>query len=310
MLIWEEARRREIKMQQAVIFGKHIDNYRAWINNKLYYFESIPVPPWLKQDGYTWLDDKFKLSKKLNKNKIKTPNTKIALTLNGALKAFEQLDKPVIVKPKNGSRGRHTTTNINTKEELIQAFKLARQISLVMVIQEHLYGGVCRATIVGNELVGFFKALPPQITGDNQKTISELIEIKNQKKNQNLGDILINQELINFIDRQGFNLESILEDNQTIDLIAKTGRFYGGHTREMLNEVHPKIHEIFKKASQIIEAPVAGFDLIIEDPTLDPDLQRWGIIECNSLPFIDLHYYAEVGPKINPAEKIWDLWNK
>ncbi len=309
-LVWVEARKRGIKMEQIKIFNKYIDNYRAFINNKTYYFESIPIPPYLNQYGYTWLDDKLKLARKLSKGELKTPKTFLAITERGALKAFDKLEKPIIVKPKNGSRGRHTTTNINTKEELIKAFKLAKQISFTLVLQEHLYGSVCRATIVGNELVGFFKALPPQITGDGINTIEKLIQEKNKNKNEKLGDILINEELINFISRQGYTLESILEKDKTIDLIAKTGRLYGGHTEEMIDKVHPKIHAIFQKAAKIIEAPVAGFDIIIQNPEADPDTQKWGIIECNSLPFIDLHYYAEVGPKINPAEKIWDLWTK
>ncbi len=309
-LIWIEARKRSIKMDQIKIFNKCIDNYRAFINGSIYYFESIPIPPHLNQYGYTWLDDKLKLAKKLKKGELKTPKTFLAITERGALKAFDKLEKPIIIKPKNGSRGRHTTTNINTKEELIKAFRLGKQISFTLVLQEHLYGSVCRATIVGDELVGFFKALPPQITGDGKQNIEALIIEKNKNKNEKLGDILINEELINFITRQGYTLASILENGKTIDLIAKTGRLYGGHTREMINEIHPKIHQIFQKAAKIIQAPVAGFDIIIEDPTKDPDLQKWGIIECNSLPFIDLHYYAEEGPRINPAEKIWDLWNK
>lgn len=309
-LVWMEARKRGIKMDQIKIFNKCIDNYRAFINGGIYYFESIPIPPDLNQYGYTWLDDKLKLAKKLKKGELKTPKTFLAITERGALKAFDKLEKPIIVKPKNGSRGRHTTTNINTKEELIKAFRLGKQISFTLVLQEHLYGSVCRATIVGDELVGFFKALPPQITGDGNQNIEALIIAKNKNKNEKLGDILINEELINFIKRQGYTLESILENGKTIDLIAKTGRLYGGHTREMINEIHPKIHQIFQKAAKIVEAPVAGFDIIIEDPTKDPDLQKWGIIECNSLPFIDLHYYAEEGPRINPAEKIWDLWKK
>mgnify|MGYP006366473691 FL=1 len=76
----------------------------------------------------------------------------------------------------------------------------------------------------------------------------------------------------------------------------------------MLPEVHPKMHSIFKKAGEIVSVPVAGFDLIIEDPSSDPDTQNWGIIECNSLPFIDLHYFALEGEPVNVATFIWDLW--
>ena len=53
---------------------------------------------------------------------------------------------------------------------------------------------------------------------------------------------------------------------------------------------------------------VAGFDSIIPDPTQPADSQHWGIIECNTLPFIDLHYYALEGKPQNIAGMIWDLW--
>jgi cyanophycin synthetase len=103
-------------------------------------------------------------------------------------------------------------------------------------------------------------------------------------------------------------LESVIPKDTIVHLLAKTGRLYGGYTKEMIPEVHPKMHSIFKKAGEIVSVPVAGFDLIIEDPKADPDTQNWGIIECNSLPFIALHYFALEGEPVNVATFIWDLW--
>jgi cyanophycin synthetase len=308
-LIWQEAKDRNIEMEQVLMFGKPIEYYRAKINKKWFYFASLPIPPTLKQTGYRWLDDKLILSKILNKNNIASPKSIEILTLKDTEKAFHKLSKPVIIKPKNGSRSRHTTTGIKTLEDAKKAFKLGREITLAMVMQEHIYGSVYRATVINNKLVGFFKANPAQITGDGNKTIQELILEKNKNKKERLSDILINQELLNFIDRQGYKLNSILEKDKTIDLTGKTGRNYGGYTKEMLPLVHPKLHEIFRKAGEIVQAPVVGFDLIMEDPTIDPDTQKWGIIECNSLPFIDLHYFPLEGTPINLAKNVWDLWN-
>ena len=307
-LIWEEAKRRSLKMEQIIIFGKPIEHYRVHINGKDFYFESLPIPPWLPQRGYAWIDDKFKLARLLQKENIPAPKSIKIRTRRSTEKAFDLLNKPLIIKPKNGSRGRHTTTNINTKEEAIKAFNLGYQITPSMVIQEHLFGSVYRATVINNKLVGFFRGDPPNVTGNGKSTILELIEEKNKNHHPLLSNIEINNELVTFIKRQDYTLESVLEKDTAINLIAKTGRMYGGYTKEMLPDVHPKIHEIFKKAGQVLEAPVIGFDLIIEDPTLDPDTQRFGIIEANSLPFIDLHYFALEGTPINLAENVWDLW--
>lgn len=308
-LIWEEAKERNIQMEQVVVLGKYIDHYKIKINNKIYFFESIPTPPNIPQKGYLWADNKFKLFTILNKNKIKVPKTKKIFSFKKANKIFEEFEKPVIIKPAIGSRSRHTTTNINTKEQLKKAYLLAKQITPFMVIQEHLSGFVCRATVIDNKLVGFYIAHLPQIVGDGKNTIKNLILEQNKNKKDRVSDIEINEELINFIERQGYNLEKILENEKILTLGNKTGRNYGGYTKEMLGEVHPKMHEIFSKVSKIIEAPVLGFDLIIQDPTKDPDNQKWGIIECNTLPFIDLHYFALEGKPINLAKNVWDLWN-
>jgi len=179
-----------------------------------------------------------------------------------------------------------------------------------MVAQEHLFGSVCRATVVHGKLVAFFRADPPFIIGDGVKNIGELILEKNISRKKRVSEILINKELSNFIERQRHKIDSVVPKEVKIDLSAKTGRLYGGYTKEMFPEIHPKFHEIFKKAAELVGIPVAGFDLIIEDPTKDPDTQRWGIIECNSLPFIDLHYFALEGEPINVAKYVWDLWNQ
>lgn len=309
-LVWEEARRRNIEMKQLLFFGKPIDFYRAKINGKNVFFQSLPIPYWLPHQGYRWIDDKFVFAKNFQKANIPSPKTERIISLKSAFKAFDKLSKPIIIKPESGSLGRHTTTNINTKEELEKAYHLAREITFSMVAQEHLFGSVYRATVVNNILVGFFRADPPFVIGDGVNMIRDLILEKNKNRNEKVSEIVISDELINFIKRQGYTVDGILEKDKKINLLAKTGRFYGGYTKEMLPEVHPKFYSIFKNAGELVSVPVAGFDLIIEDPTKDPDTQRWGIIECNSLPFIDLHAFPLEGEPINIAKYIWDLWDK
>ncbi len=310
-LVWQEARRRGIYMEQVKILGKLTEFYRAKIKengNKLFYFQSLPIPPSISQSGYKWLDDKFLLFEKLSEQGMPIPKSQKVFSYKEALRAFDTLKKPVIIKPNFGSRGRHTTTNINTEKELRKAYDIARKITFSMVIQEHLSGSVCRATVISEELVGFFRADPPNVIGDGKNRLRTLIKIKNLNRHEIISDISINADLLHFVEREGYTLESIPKDGMKVDLSAKTGRMYGGHTREMLSEVHPRMHSIFKKAGLLMQAPVLGFDLIIGDPTQNPDGQRWGIIECNSLPYIDLHNSAFEGEPVNLAENIWNLW--
>jgi len=307
-LIWLEANKRGIRMEQIVMFGKPLEQYRAKINSRWVYFQSIPIPPWLPQSGYAWIDDKFLLTEKLNEVGVRAPRAKKTTTLKQTEQAFETLQKPVIIKPCSGSRGRHTTTNIKTLDELHEAHMIGKQIAHTLVVEEHLFGSVYRATVINNELVGFFRTSPPNVTGDGEHTIQELIEVKNKTKPEGISDVVINDDVRSFISRKQYTLDSILPKNETIDLTAKTGRFCGGYTKEMFPEIHPKWHEIFQKAGETVRASIVGFDLIAEDPTKNPDEQIWGVIECNSMPYIDLHYFAYEGTPIDLSKNIWDLW--
>lgn len=309
-IIWEEAVRRNIPMEQVVMFGKPIDYYRAHINGNYFYFNSLPIPPHLPQSGYKWVDDKLRLAKELQAVGIPAPQTIKVRTLAEAKKAFDVLQKPLIIKPEFGSRGRHTTTNINTLEEMEKAFALAKQITVSAVAQEHLVGSIYRATVIDGKLVGFYRADQPQIVGDGERTVAMLIEEKNKFRRERVSEIVINQDLKDFIGRNGYSLESVLPAGEVLHLSAKTGRMYGSYTKEMFPDIHPKLHGIFEHAGRVCNAPILGFDLIMLDATADPDAQRWGVIECNSLPFIDLHYMALEGEPINLAKNVWDLWEK
>ncbi len=97
---------------------------------------------------------------------------------------------------------------------------------------------------------------------------------------------------------------------KTIDLIEKIGIGYGGYKAEEIAITHPEIIRILEAAGRLVNFPVMGFDFIIPDIRKHPDEQSWGIIECNSLPFIDLHHFPLEGAPVNVAKYVWDLWNK
>lgn len=308
-VIWEEASRRGIDMQQMIIYGKPIEQYRARINGKKwFYFESLPIPPYLPQKAYDFIDDKVRLKKVLSAESIPVPQSISAKNEKEARAVFEKLTKPLIVKPRVGSRGRHTTVFINTQDEFLHAFRIAQKLCKYVAIEEHLMGPVCRATLVDNKLVGFFEAKPPVIIGDGVQTVQQLIDEKNRTRPERVESVVLTKEHIEYLMRQGYTLDSIVEKDKTVPVLSRTGRFFGGETRECLPTIHPKLKETMEHAARVINVPVVGFDLIIQNPEADPDTQKWGIIEANSLPFIDLHYFPLYGEPINIAAYVWDLW--
>jgi D-alanine-D-alanine ligase-like ATP-grasp enzyme len=309
-VIWEEANRRNIPMRQVVVGKFYTDGYEAVLNGKRIYFMGLPIPRKLiyQSDAYQWIDDKAQLKKRLLGANVPAPKGGKAVSFAKALKIFNSIRKPVIVKPASGSRGRHTTTFISTPEQLHDAFKLARQITREIVVEEHLTGSVYRGTVVGGRLRGVLRGDPPRVTGDGVKTIAALIEQKNKNLHPRVKPYTITPLTVPYLSRIGYTLKSVLEKDKTIDLTEKIGVSYGGYSAEEFPICHPKTKAILEKAGQVVGFPVMGFDFIIQDITKDPDEQFWGIIECNSVPFIDLHHHPVEGEPINVAQYVWDLW--
>lgn len=315
-IIWEEAQKRGIIMEQVIFRDRPLDYYRTKLRGKTIYFESIPIKPEFLNTSQNW-DDKVILKKELRKYNIPVPGCFElspfvflgSKNINKVSKIFSKLEKPIIVKPRVGSRGRHTITNIHTLEQFREGINIAGQICSHLTVEEHLAGSVCRATFVGGVLAGFYKGQSATLLGDGKKTIKELIEEKDNKRPDRVEPIRISKELHDHISRSGFTVDDVLPEGVSLSLSHRVGRLFGGKTTEMLDDLHPSFIPILKEATKIVGLSVVGFDVIIPDPTKSANSQRWGIIECNSLPFIDLHYYALEGKPKNIAGMIWDLWS-
>jgi hypothetical protein len=237
-----------------------------------------------------------------------TMNTKNAFVSikQSLMDTVEQIEH--LREHKDEIRGRHTTTFVSTDADLHTAFRSAQQLCRHVSIEKCLLGPVCRATIIQGNLAGFFAAYPPTVVGDSVSTIHQLIEAWNASVPDRVQPITLTPEHSAFMRRRGVSEDTVLENGVSMTLSHRTGRLFGGTTRELLSSVHPKLRAYAENAARELDVPVVGFDLIIADPEQDPDTQEWGIIEANSLPFIDLHYLPLYGRPSNPAAQVWDMW--
>ncbi len=306
-VVWEEAVKRGIRMEQVVVGSFHTDMYRAYVGSRWHVFVSLPVPPHLSSVRI-WADDKYLLKKHLRDAGVPVPDCRVAFRREEAKRVFAEIKKPLVVKPRFGSRGRHTTTGVHDEQVFIEAFLSARKLCAHVSIEEELFGQVCRGTVIGGVLRGFFEAHPPFVVGDGARSIAELIAEKNRERPERVSDIVLNDEVRHFLSRSAKSPTSVPQSGERVVLSHRTGRLFGGETRELLKTVHPKMVTILERAAHVIDIPIVGFDLIIENPEQDPDTQRWGIIEANTLPVIDLHYLPLHGELSRTAEAVWDLW--
>ena len=305
-VLWEEARRRGIHIEGLLFFGQITDSYIARVKGHKIYFSGLPRPAYTGTGSDWWLDDKAILKEKLASAGISVPAGGSFSRFDDCARHFGTLRKPVIVKPQLGSRGRHTTTHIYTKDQLREAFTIAKQISYWSVMEEHLEGSVYRATMIDGTVTGVLRGDPPRITGDGASAILQLVEKKNKARHEKVSEILLNERHRDFLARTGRNFMTVPARGEVVDLLASIGVSYGGHSKEVTNETHHEIKGIMEKAAAVVADPIIGFDFIIPDIEKPPAGQRWGIIECNSTPFINLHHDPVEGVPANAAKHVWD----
>jgi D-alanine-D-alanine ligase-like ATP-grasp enzyme len=305
--LFKEALARGLTIRELRPRGNAADLYEVVIAGKPFIFKGLPRPKGYSNPALEWSDDKAILKTKLHAAGLPVAHGASVYTWKKALQLFHRLQKPVIIKPRLGSRGRHTTTFIYTEEQLREAYRIAKQLCSWMVIEEHLVGAVYRGTVIGGKCIGVLGGDPPYVIGDGTNTITELIALKNKHTNPGVKDIVIDEKMSQFLGRSGYTLESILPTAMRIDVTEKIGVSYGGSSFEVTSETHPDTIRMFEDAAAIIQDPLLGFDFIIPDITKSWRGQRCGIIECNAVPFINLHHDPLHGTPVNAAKYVWDM---
>ena len=323
-VLWDEAERQGIVMTELLLFGKPFDCYLAEKTEKLIQvvpgqipgkhskplhivFSGLPRPKGYDNSELDTMDDKLLLKRKLQAAMLPVPQGGSAWSLGQALKIFRTIRKPVIVKPRAGSRGRHTTTYVETEADLRQAYRIAKQLCFWVIVEEQLFGPVYRATAINYEIRGVLRGDSPQVIGDGLHTIAQLVEQKNSSPHNGVKDIVLEISVSLFLSRQKKSLKTIPAKGETVVLSEKIGVNYGGSSSEDLQVCHPENKAMFARAAKVAGDPIVGFDFIIPDITQSYVHQHCGFLEANSLPFINLHHDPLLGKPENVARYVWEL---
>lgn len=304
-LLWLEAKKRAIPMEQLLFFGKPSDTFRVVTNGKEHFFKSLPFPS--VDVDVLRMDDKVWFKRAMEKAGLPVPKSFGVSDMKGARKALKEVGV-ACVKPRTGSNGRHTYTYVKTEKDLQEALKSVKEICAFASVEEQLEGNLCRATCVGGSMIGFLESQYPTVVGDGASTIAELIEKTNAAKPDGVGDIVMNSSYAGQLKRRGQNLDSVLPEGTRFPISYRAGSAIGGSNREHGRNVHPSFIPIIEAAAKLTGLSIVGFDIIIPDPLKPESEQRWGFIEANSLPWIDLHASPFYGEPKDLSAAVWDQW--
>jgi cyanophycin synthetase len=309
-VLYEAAKPRNIKLYHVFIFNFPTTIFVAEKDGRTMVYTHEPRPAGPPSPSLYWMDNKEIMLERFRAAGIPVPKGRAVKSEKEAIKAFEEIKGKVIVKPILGSRSRHTFIHIDTVQELVHAFHIAQQISPWVIVEQQLEGMVYRATVIGGKVVGVLRREPPHVIGDGTYTVKELIEQENKNPLRHgsiFHTLVVGPEAHTELKRQQLTLDSIPSAGQMVSLNQKVSRGEGASNSDVTDETHPDNIQLFEKIGQVLEDPLVGIDFIIPDMTNSWQEQDCGVIECNAMPFIDLHHYPLTGKPRDAAGALWDL---
>lgn len=203
---------------------------------------------------------------------------------------------PVIIKPINEAHGNWVKMNITSKKELVKKLEESFNTYDSMILQRQISWNEYRLLVVKWEVILWIQRIPAYVIWDGKNTIEKLIEIENSQNplrwewyNNPLAYIKVEQELLDFIWKKGFELSSIPKKWENIQLRWNSNLGTWGIPIDITKSLHGDIKKEVTKAIEILWMEIAGIDIITSD--IWKSLKETGgiILEVNNTPWIWWH---------------------
>lgn len=228
-------------------------------------------------------------------------------------KVFNALQKPVVVKPTNASHGDGITIGLEKFEDIMpaveKAFGARHYHNATVEIEEMFVGKEYRITVTRDKIIGVMHRIPANVTGDGIKTISQLVEEKNQHPFRNIfgdseyqvyGKIKLDDEAKELLAEQSLTTDSIPEKGQQIFLKKVSNMMAGGDTIDLTDEIHPTVKELALKAINAIPGlAIAGIDFMTKDLFSPQTPETYSVVEVNHNAEFGIHHFPMVGKERN-----------
>ncbi len=279
-------------------------------DGKTLVFSTLPRPRRSSSRSLEWMDDKGALKEFLVRHQIPTADGGVATTRGEALALYRRIGSPVVVKPHRGTRGRHTTIGVRSERELERAFDIALELSPKVVVEKELSGMLYRITLLGGDVAAAATRDFPHVVGDGVSSVSALLDEENtdpRRDNFAFFKIERTERADAQLLAQGLSWDSVPQKGQRVILNDKVSRLHGTVTVDATDAVHADNLALFRRIADLLGDPLIGVDFIMQDIARPwSEQQGCGLVECNAMPYIDLHHYPYEGKPRAIATRLWE----
>jgi cyanophycin synthetase len=232
---------------------------------------------------------------------VPVPDNHVVHSADEAWQAAQEIGLPVVVKPEDGNQGKGVSVNLSTEEEVRAAYAIARVNGNGVLVERYIVGHDYRLLVVGGKMVAAARREPAQVVGDGQHTIAELVALVNADPRRRPGHsssltrITLDDGARLVLDQQGFTIDSVPEEGQSVRLRSNCNLSTGGTATDVTDEVHPANARMAELAAQIFDLDVAGIDMLCQDIKRPMAEQGGAIIEVNAAPGLRMHLFPTNG---------------
>ena len=260
------------------------------------------------------MENKTVTKKVLAEKGVKVPRGEEFNSIEDAkIKAHNYINKPIVIKPKstNFGIGINIFPDGANLEDIIHAFEIAFKNDNTVLIEEFIKGKEYRFLVINDEVVGILHRVPANVIGDGEKTITELVEVKNQDPLRGKGyvtpleKIRLEENAELFLKQQGKNFDYIPKKDEIIYLRENSNISTGGDSVDYTDDIPQKFKDIAVNAAKAAGAKICGVDVMLED--YRDENTNYAIIELNFNPAIHIHSYPYKGKERKIATHVLKL---
>lgn len=238
--------------------------------------------------------DKYNTSSILTKNSIPVPKFTKINTKDNIKNILNLMNKtsiyfPVVLKPINGTFGIDVITNIDNEEELIESIDSLKGKYQELMLESQVSGDCYRIFVFNNKVIDIIKREKPYVIGDGIHTVSELIEQRN-KEQEKMGLFQTNNLSNLFIIKQGFTLDTILDDKVKVYISNVINMHNGARiSRIAVDTIPQKNIDMFINTNKFLKISCSGIDYLSDDITIEYDKNDGKVLEVNGTPDTEIH---------------------
>lgn len=224
---------------------------------------------------------------------VPVPYGEVVHSVEAAWEAAQDIGGPVVVKPRDGNRGRGVMLNLRTQEEVQAAYAVARAEDPDVIVEQFIEGDEHRVLVVGGKVVAVARGESAWVTGDGVSNIEQLVELQiNSDPRRGNTDIhpletlqtRVNSVILANLQRQRLTPDSVPAAGQSVLITAN-----GNHAIECTDRIHPEVAYLCTLAARVVGLDIAGVDLVCRDISQPLASQSGAVVEVNAGPSLLMH---------------------